>query len=420
MVDKVDRVEPTNTYLASCAHLHADPLKAEWIHTQDPTLATLPTTPLASAQLQPAQMPRKWIATIAASIVLHVAIAAWFLMGGFDQDVLVEGGQEIATVQLGDGDVNAVMSGAAADFDATSVTIIPITAPKPVEVSEAVPVETVEALEPVAEEVMQPVEEMAVLAETVESVAEAPADDAPPTPASETQQILATDVPQTVEDIETVQPVEEAEAKKPVTEQPKQPDADAKREDARRAAAEKERKAEADKRRAERSEERRKQAAAEQKRKADDARAKRAADAADRKAKQAKAAGQNGDSNANARKGSADGSDKAASGANKGKGKANAAGNAAVSNYPGKVRSRIARAAGKIPRSLKSKAKGDVVVSFTVTSSGGLGGVSIARSSGVAALDSAAIAAVRRAAPFPAIPDGRASWQFTIPMGLGR
>lgn len=416
---RVTRIEPPNSFLGRDTVLHADPVKPDWIYARDTTLAELPAAPLAAPAAASTRLSRKWVATIMASIVLHVAVAAWFLAGGLDNDVLVEGGQELTTVQLGDGDIDAAMSGAAADFEATSVTIIPITAPKAVEVSEAVPVETVEAVQPTIVETVEPVAEAAVQPEMAAAAVET--DAAQPAQTTDIPQVLATDEPDVVEYVETVQPVEEVEATKPgpAVEKPRQPDVGAKREEARRAAAEKQRKAEAEQRRAEQAEARKQKAAAEKK-KTDDARAKRAAEAAERNAKKAKTAGQNGSSDANARKGRADGSDKAAPGSSTGKGKASAAGNAAVSNYPGKVRGRIARAAGKIPRSLKSKAKGDVVVSFTVSASGGLGSVSIARSSGLAELDSAAIAAVRRAAPFPKIPDGRASWQFTVPISVRR
>ena len=99
-----------------------------------------------------------------------------------------------------------------------------------------------------------------------------------------------------------------------------------------------------------------------------------------------------------------------------------AAGNAAVTNYPGKVRGKISRAVGRISRRDRTGAERDVTVVFTVTASGALGGLSIARSSGSPSLDLAALAAVRRAAPFPAIPEGagRKTWQFTIPLGLAK
>ncbi|WP_339759726.1 TonB family protein [uncultured Sulfitobacter sp.] len=87
---------------------------------------------------------------------------------------------------------------------------------------------------------------------------------------------------------------------------------------------------------------------------------------------------------------------------------ASQAGNAAVSNYPGQVMRRISRV-GK-PR---VKSKGEAVIAFTIAANGGLGGVSIARSSGSSALDQAALTLIRKAAPFPKPPAG-ARRQYTI------
>lgn len=99
-----------------------------------------------------------------------------------------------------------------------------------------------------------------------------------------------------------------------------------------------------------------------------------------------------------------------------GAGKQNDGGSAAASKYPGLVQAKVTRAA-KYP----SKAKGDdgeALVSFTVGASGTVMKVALARSSGNAALDNAALAAVDRAAPFPPIPEaaGRSSWSFTVPV----
>lgn len=84
------------------------------------------------------------------------------------------------------------------------------------------------------------------------------------------------------------------------------------------------------------------------------------------------------------------------------------AGNAAVSNYPGQVMKRISRA-GK-PR---VRASGTAVISFSISARGGLAGISVARSSGSAALDKAAVGLIRKAAPFPRPPTG-AQRRFTI------
>ena len=78
-----------------------------------------------------------------------------------------------------------------------------------------------------------------------------------------------------------------------------------------------------------------------------------------------------------------------------------ATGNAAASNYPGKVMKKISR----VPKPRVGK-KGTSVVAFTIAPGGGLSALSLARSSGSAKLDQAALRVVRRAAPFPPPPAG--------------
>jgi len=85
-----------------------------------------------------------------------------------------------------------------------------------------------------------------------------------------------------------------------------------------------------------------------------------------------------------------------------------ASGNAAASNYPGRVMQHLSR----MPRP-RAGSRGTAVVAFSVSGGGGLGGVSIARSSGSATLDSAAIRMIQGAAPFPAPPPG-AQRSFSI------
>ncbi|MFW2544833.1 energy transducer TonB family protein [Primorskyibacter sp. 2E107] len=89
-------------------------------------------------------------------------------------------------------------------------------------------------------------------------------------------------------------------------------------------------------------------------------------------------------------------------------GRQNAAGNAAASNYPGLVMRKLSRA-GK-PR---VNARGTAVVTFSIATNGGLSSVSLARSSGSAALDQAALRLVRGAGPFPRPPEG-ARRRFSI------
>ncbi len=129
-----------------------------------------------------------------------------------------------------------------------------------------------------------------------------------------------------------------------------------------------------------------------------------------------KKAGDKGKAKQNATKGEVDGSadvKTAAVGGQK-KGNSSAAGNAAVSNYPGKVRNKINRA----KRRVSGGDRGSVVVSFTVGASGQASGIRVARSSGSAALDRAAVESVARAAPFAKIPEaaGRSSWAFNVPI----
>ncbi|MBT55940.1 MAG: energy transducer TonB [Mameliella sp.] len=82
-------------------------------------------------------------------------------------------------------------------------------------------------------------------------------------------------------------------------------------------------------------------------------------------------------------------------------GRTKEAGNAAASNYPGLVMRRLSRA-GKPNIS----ARGTAVVTFSISSGGGLASVSLAQSSGSSALDRAAVRLVRGAGPFPKPPQG--------------
>ena len=134
------------------------------------------------------------------------------------------------------------------------------------------------------------------------------------------------------------------------------------------------------------------------------------------KQKPVKKAGDKGKAKQNATMGEVDGSadvKTAAVGGQK-KGNSSAAGNAAVSNYPGKVRNKINRA----KRRVSGGDRGSVVVSFTVGAGGQASGIRVARSSGSAALDRAAVDSVARAAPFAKIPEaaGRSSWAFNVPI----
>jgi len=83
-----------------------------------------------------------------------------------------------------------------------------------------------------------------------------------------------------------------------------------------------------------------------------------------------------------------------------------------INAYASRVRARI------LSRRPSARGqRGRVVISFRLSTSGGLRSARISRSSGNRALDRAALAAVRRAAPFPRPPNGARSGQlsFSIP-----
>src|SRR5690606_11577131 len=96
-----------------------------------------------------------------------------------------------------------------------------------------------------------------------------------------------------------------------------------------------------------------------------------------------------------------------------------AIGNAAVSNYPGKVAAKLRRVSRSLSRSAQRGARKNAQVSFVVTSSGGVDSLRLVTSSGSPELDKAALAIIRRAAPFPPIPPEaqRSSWAFALPIG---
>ncbi|MCX7304689.1 MAG: TonB family protein [Hyphomicrobiales bacterium] len=130
-------------------------------------------------------------------------------------------------------------------------------------------------------------------------------------------------------------------------------------------------------------------------------------------------AGSGGTNEADAKRGQNSSGQSASSG---GGGKSSAAGNASVSNYPGKVASKLRRALRYPADAKRQKLRGVAQVSFVISASGGVGSIRLASSSGSPILDKAALEAVRRAAPFPAIPAnaGRSSWPFSVPLAFNR
>lgn len=95
-------------------------------------------------------------------------------------------------------------------------------------------------------------------------------------------------------------------------------------------------------------------------------------------------------------------------------GKSKEFGNADASRYADSIHRRIDRA--KKRGRVGGRQRGEAVVTFVVSSSGGLAGVKLARSSGNEAIDREAVKAVQRAQPFPKIPPEarRKNWAFTV------
>jgi protein TonB len=97
-----------------------------------------------------------------------------------------------------------------------------------------------------------------------------------------------------------------------------------------------------------------------------------------------------------------------------GSGKVATGGSGSESRYPGLVQARLKHAL----RSPPGNQQGQAHVSFLVHADGSVSDIQIAHSTGSSALDAAALATVRRAAPFPPIPAdaNRSSWSFTLPL----
>ncbi len=149
---------------------------------------------------------------------------------------------------------------------------------------------------------------------------------------------------------------------------------------------------------------------------------KKGVKAAARPAAKAKKSGSGGSNKADARRGQADGRENGQAASKARGGKSSAAGNAAVSNYPGKVASKLRRALRYPAAAKRQRLRGQVRVGFVVAANGSVASIRVVSSSGSPLLDDAALEAVRRAAPFPDIPPGagRTSWPFTVPLAFSR
>lgn len=369
-----------------------------------PVLAVPASEPLAP-KLQATPRSRKWLAAVLASVTLHAAVAMFFITGGYQDEILIEGSADAGITMLGSAPEDQSAAGELSEIDpdtVTNVTMITMLDAKSVETIEAQAVPEpgpVEAVETAAQE--------APATETIQ-----PVGPLQPSPTEPLPEILATDTVEPVEDEDLVQKhVEMAEV------EPVEADIAAIAPAPEQIVAEAEpppvKPAEQPVKKAEPKPAKKPEKKVEQPKKADKPAAA--------KPKPANS-GSGGKGQADARKGEADG---AANGTTTVKGKngsSASAGNAAVSNYPGKVAAKLRRALRGIARGVRAKARSDVHVTFTVGASGGVSGIRIVQSSGSPDLDAAALEVVRRAAPFPSIPpeSGRSSWQFTLPLGLGR
>ncbi|WP_353645678.1 TonB family protein [Mesorhizobium sp. WSM2239] len=416
-----------------------------YVLTSDAALDKSPAEPLGtgSAAGKPPRSKR-WKAAIAGSCALHAVIAFCFL-AGVDESAKIAGADQAGIVQLGNANEDAAAAGEI-DPAVADVSIITMLDAKPVETITAEPVNDANAAEPV-----ETVEPAAPVAETVEPVEaatvepETPAQTAPaaePEAVEPTQQetatvaepapeILATDTVQPVDDenivapsAQAVEPALEPTAEAapaapagPVTEAPAETVAEPLPEETFETLAAvapiPEPRPEAPK--PEKPVEKVEKKRATEK--------KEPAKPREQKTVEKRATGSGGNAKTDARRGQTDGQAKGNTASNsRGGSRQSATGNAAVSNYPGKIVSKLRRALRYPAEAKRNKLRGEVRVAFTVSAGGGVGGVRIVRSSGSPVLDKAAIETVRRAAPFPAIPEGagRSSWPFTVPLAFTR
>ncbi|MER8781514.1 TonB family protein [Mesorhizobium sp. M0437] len=391
-----------------------------YIADADGDLTAVPMEPLRQARQT--RRRRNWTVAIACSCAFHVAVALAFLTLPDDRPS-IEGADQQGEMLLG-ADPQQAAGDVGDDPEVANVTMVTML--------DAKPVETVEAQAAAAEETLQPVTDAAETSdkEVVEPVNEAatetaaPADRTEPAPAQPARQdpspdVLATDRlvpaddnavppvsavetaepaetsapapadPAPAETVQTTETVGAAEEPKPDRPEPKQPKkATAKNKPVRKAEPNEPEKPAL-------------------RRKASKALAK-----ADSKKKKT---GSGGRDETDVARGMADGrkDGKILTASRGGK---SGIGNAAVTNYPGKIRSKLVRAFN----STRTRATGTATVAFTVGSNGSVRSARLTGSSGVAALDKAALDAVRRASPFPPIPEGagRSAWQFEVPLGI--
>ena len=299
-----------------------------------------------------------YLSAIVFSVAAHAAIVAYVLPETVE--TRIAGGAEVAMMRIGDAFADAVMAGEeVGEAEAVDATEPPLEAVTEVAeaVEEAVQPVDGEAAEAVSSDVRssQPLQAQAALTDSLSPVT------------------VAEDVLKPVPELPVSQPLPTAEKKPPAKNTATMPEAKPER------PADKERTPKAKEKTTPKEQPARKKAASKK--------------------------GSGGEQAANARK-SASGSKTAKQSSN--------AGNGAVSNYPGKVYARIARTRRK-----NAGGTGTARVSFSISSGGGLASVRLAKSSGNSRVDNAAVAHVKRAAPFPKPPAG-AQRSFVIPIQFKR
>ena len=390
-------------------------------------LTAMPAEPLGVRR--PGRPRRKWRAAVVLSCVLHAAAAIALAAG--DEPALIEGADQSGIMLLGNApeDQSAAGDMPEAPPEATKVTLIAMLAPKPVQTVEAQPVAATDLTQPV-----ETTEAEASAMATLEPLRETPdrptsaldsVDPVPDEPATATSveplpEILAVDSLQPVDDDNSVQkPAPQSTMTVEASERNSRESEGCRgRSNGPRPRRSRNRrlwkggpslrtrgkpslgKSRSQKRRSPKPRRRRKRRLRSRARSrlAPAARTKPTQSAASPKARPK------------------------AMTATRSQGGGSGIGNASASNYPGKVAAKLRRASRGISGSALAKARNDVQVSFTVDANGAVGGVRIARSSGSPELDQAALAIIRRAAPFPPIPAdaGRSSWTFSLPLGLAR
>lgn len=122
--------------------------------------------------------------------------------------------------------------------------------------------------------------------------------------------------------------------------------------------------------------------------------------------------GHKGKNKTSAKKGVQTGKAKKGKVGSKKRGQSKTIGDGSITNYKGKVRRKIARRFNPKTRT----AKRDAVVSFTIGRNGSANSIKLARSSGNSKLDRAALSAVKKASPFPALPSGNSKLAFSVPL----